>query len=247
MIEKDLDLWTNITFKTQSYRKNFDFVNDNENIITECEGAISETRIAEQKSPFMVGEYGLSVWNLELGRKFGADIKKLIAEHSFENTYEELANVIKKKHLKINDVKKLVLIHTLILHQNYRKRGIFEEFVEMIYRDFYDDNTIIIALVKPFQDNPIDADYYFKRKFVQTRETVKSKEVNNIPAIDYYSLHEFTKKNDTEINEYKLFSLVSRCGFNRINESHLFQFFPEKTIERMMKKLEFIKTMEKHV
>lgn len=246
MVEKDLDLWTNITFKTHCFRKNFDFLNDNENIITECEGMISETRISEQKSPFTVGEYGLSVWNLDLGRKFNADINKLISEHSFENTYEELADVLNKNIIDISKVKKLVLIHTIILHKNYRKCGIFEEFIEMIYRDFYDENTMIIALVKPFQDNPIDADFYFKRKFVQTKETTKSNTINTVPAIEYYSLNEFTTKNDIEINEFKLYSLVSRNGFKRIGESHLFQYFPEKTISRLMNKMDLYKKIEKH-
>lgn len=247
MVEKDLDLWTDITFKTHCFRKNFDFLNNNENIITECEGIISKTRMNEQKSPFTVGEYGLSVWNLDLGRKFNADINKLILDYSFENTYEELADVLHNKLIDISKVKKLVLIHTIILHKNYRKHGIFEEFIEMIYRDFYDENTMVVALVKPFQDNPIDADFYFKRKFVQTKETTKSNVINTIPAIEYYSLNEFMSKNDVEMNEFKLYSLVSRCGFKRIGESHLFQFFPEKTLDRLMNKLMYKSKIEKHV
>ena len=201
----------------------------------------------EQKSPFTVGEYGLSIWNLDLGRKFNADINKLILDYSFENTYEELADVLHNKLIDISKVKKLVLIHTIILHKNYRKHGIFEEFIEMIYRDFYDENTMVVALVKPFQDNPIDADFYFKRKFVQTKETTKSNVINTIPAIEYYSLNEFMLKNDVEMNEFKLYSLVSRCGFKRIGESHLFQFFPEKTLDRLMNKLMYKSKIEKHV
>lgn len=247
MVEKDLDLWSNITFKTHCFRKNFDLINDNENIITDCEGMISETRIAEQKPPFTVGEYGLSVWNLELGRKLNVNINKLIADYSIENTYQELGEVLSDRFIDVSNVRKLVLIHTIILHKDYRKRGIFEEFIEMIYRDFYDDNTMVIALVKPFQNNPIDADFYYKRKFVQTKDSTKSKNINNIPAMEYYSLNEFTTKNDVEMNEFKLYSLVSRCGFKRIGESHLFQFFPERTLDRLMKKLMFNNKIEKHV
>lgn len=245
MDKKDYELWNNITFKTNGYRKNFDFVNDNENIITKYEGVISEVRISEQKPPFIVGEYGFSVWNIELGKRFNVDLIKLIEEHKIENTYSELMNMIKRNEIDINDFKKILLIHTFILHKDYRKCGITQEFVEMIYRDFYWDSTMIIALVLPFQYNPIDADYYMKRRWVHVRERLKSQEGNYVPTMDYYSLQDFMKKEDVEVNEFKLFSVASKCGFNRIDESHLFMFNPKKIVERMTEKHEYIKTHEK--
>jgi hypothetical protein len=241
MNDKDLTLWSNIAFKTQGYRKNFDFVNDNENIITEYEGCISEIRITDQKPPLIIGEYGFSIWNIELGLKFDVNLNKLIIEHIIENTYSELVDMIRDKKIEINDFKKIVFIHAFILHKDYRKRGITEEFVEMFYRDFYCKNTAIIALIKPFQNNPIDADYYNNRKSVQVKEKLKSSEIINIPAFEYYSLDELTKKKDTEINEYKLFAIANKCGFNRINSSYLFLYSPEKTIERMLEKRQHIK------
>lgn len=243
MDNKDWNLWSNITFKTQAYRKNFDLVSDDENIITECDGTISEIRISEQKMPLIVGEYGFSIWNLELGRKLGVNFNKLIKEYSIEDTYNELLKMIKEKHLNINDYKKIVLIHTYILRKDYRKRGITEEFIEFLYRDFYDEKIAIIALVKPFQNNPIDADFYLKRKSVEIKDKLikpndKSgfTEIKHVPSVDYYSLNELLEKKDTEINEYKLFSVASKCGFNRIDESHLFFFSPEKIIQRLMDK-----------
>jgi len=241
---KEWNLWNNITFKTYGYRKNFDLVNDNENIITEYEGVISEIRISEQKPPFIVGEYSFSIWNIELGNRFGVDFNQLIEEHKIENTYNELLNMIRKKEIDIHKFKKVLLIHTFILHKDYRKRGMTEEFIEMIYRDFYSDDTIIIALVMPFQYNPIDADYYFRRKWVYVREQLKSRDGNYVPAMDYYSLQEFVNKKDEEKNEYKLFSTVTKCGFTRIDDSHLFIFHPEKIIERMFEKHKYIKALE---
>jgi hypothetical protein len=47
------------------------------------------------------------------------------------------------------------------------------------------------------------------------------------------------EKQDTEKNEYKLFSVAAKCGFTRIGESYLFQYSPEKTIERMIEKREY--------
>jgi hypothetical protein len=232
----DWKLWNNITFKTQGYRKNFDLITDDENIITEYDGVISEVRIVNQKPPFIVGEYGFSVWNIGLGKMLGVDFDKLISDHSTENSYGELFNMVKKKEIVLTNYKKIVLVHTLIVHKNYRKRGMTEEFVEMLYRDFYDDNIAIIMLVKPFQNNLIDADFYFNRKSVPVRETLRSSEVTNVPAAEYYSLNELTKKEDTEFNEYKLFSTATKCGFSRIDESHLFIFSPEEIIKRIKSK-----------
>jgi hypothetical protein len=243
MNDINLKLWSNITFKTQGYRKNFDLVNDDENIITEYEGCVSEIRIANQKPPLIIGEYGFSVWDIELGIKFGANLNKLITERIVENTYSELIDMAQDKEIEIKDFKKIVFIHSFILRKDYRKCGITEEFIEMIYRDFYYKNTAIIALIKPFQNNYIDADYYYNRKSVQVKENLKLTEIINVPAFKYYSLDELTKKKDTEINEYKLFTIANKCGFNRINNSHLFIYSPEKTIERMLEKRKYVKSI----
>jgi len=240
----DWNLWNNITFKTQAYRKNFDVINRNENFITEYDGMISEIRVNKRKPPRLVGEYGFSVWNIGLGKRFAVDFNKLIKEHAFENTYGELIKIIKKKEIDIGEYKKILLIHTFILNKEYRKHGITEEFIEMFYRDFYYIDIAIIMLVKPFQDNPIDADFYFNRKQVLVRESLDFSDAISISATEYYSLNELSKKNDTELNEYKLFAVANKCGFNRINNSHLFLFSPEKIEERLLEKQNFIQQTE---
>lgn len=236
MNKEDWELLSNITFKTQSYRKNFDIINSDENFITEYDGTVSEIRLTKRKPPRPIGEYGFSIWNIDLGKKFDVDFIKLIQKHSFENTYDELVRVIKMKEINVLNYKKIVLVHTFILHKDYRKREITEEFVEMLYRDFYCDDVAIIMLVKPFQDNVIDADFYFNRKTVLIRESFDFSVTISVPATEYYSLNELLKKEDTEFNEYKLFAVANRCGFKRINGSHLFLFSPKKIVERMRNK-----------
>src|SRR5690606_33610830 len=121
-----------------------------------------------------------------------------------------------------------------ILHPNYRKHGITEEFIEFVYRGFYDDNNIIIALVKPLQDNPIDIDFFLNQKHVEVRRVVKNyHDVDVVPAKEYYSIEDLFKKTDREINEYKLFALANKCGFNRIGDSNLFTFNPERILQRI--------------
>lgn len=244
MERRDWNLWNNITFKTLGYRKNFDFISANENIITLYDGMISEMRLSKKIPPRPVGEYSFSVWNIDLGKKLNINLEKLIKEHDTENSYYELFDVIKKNVINVRDYKKIVVVHTLVLNEDYRKRGITEEFVEMLYRDFYSDDVAIIMLVKPFQDNPIDADFYFNRKAVLIKDSLNKDENTTVSAKEYYGLDALTKKTDIEINEYKLFSVAHKCGFQRINESYLFLFTPEKIEGRMLEKQEFSQQVE---
>lgn len=239
MNRTDWNLWGDITFKTLGYRKNFDFINNNESIITQYEGMISEIRVSDRLYPRPVGEYGFSVWNIELGKQLGVNLNKLIKEHEIENTYSELVKIIEDNEINVRDYKKIVLVNTFILNKNYRKHGITEEFTEMLYRDFYCDGIAIIMLVKPFQNNPIDCDYYLNKRNVILKDNIDFPNPQKVSSRKYYDLDELMEKNDNEINDYKLFNVASKCGFSRLNDSYLFLFSPEKTVERMKEKIEF--------
>jgi hypothetical protein len=242
--KKHWEIWDNITFKTTAYHKNFDLVNDNESIISEYCGTISQIRLAESKPPLLIGEFELSVWNIALGRIFDVNFNKLLKNHKVEAVYGELLKVVKEKHVDITQYDRLVLIANLVVRPDYRKSGITEEFVELMYREYYGDKNAIITLVKPLQDNAIDADYYFKQKVVEVRNSLKANyEIEFVPAVEYYSLNDLYEKQDTEINEYKLFSVASKCGFSRIDDSNLFLFSPEITVKRMIEKQEYTKKM----
>jgi hypothetical protein len=241
---KDWDIWDNTTFKTTSYHKNFDLVNDDESIITEYSGTISLIRLADYLPPLLMGEFELSTWNIALGKNFDADFMKLIKSHKIENTYGELVKVIKNKELNVENYNKIVFVPNLVLRPDFRKRGITEEFIELLYREFYGENNAIIALVKPLQDNPIDADVYYNQKFVEVHQSLQNyHDILVVPSVKYYSLDELLQKKDTEINEYKLFSVASRCGFTRLGESHLFILSPEKTVQRIKEKQEYGKKL----
>lgn len=239
---KNWNLWNGITFKTLSYRKNFDFICDNENIITECEGTISGVRLKENKPPILVGDYMLSIWNIELSRQFGGDFMELMNQYDMEDTYSELLRLITDNHINIDDCKKLIIVNNLVLKPEYRKRGVSEEFIEFLFREYYHEDNKIIALVKPIQDNFIDYDYYFNHKLIDILNTLrKSDGYTTITGKEYYSIDELNTHTDRETNEYKLYSLASKLGFNRLNDSHMFIYSPENTIKRMVEKKKFEK------
>jgi hypothetical protein len=243
MKREDWNLWNNITFKTQGYRKNFDLINTNEKFITEYEGMISEIRIEKHLPPRPMGEYSFSIWNIGLGEKFDVDFDKLLKQHGADDLYRELDNMCVDKEFKINNYKKVVLVQTLVLSKEYRKRGVTEEFVEMLYSDFYDDDVAIILLVKPYQNNLVNTEY-FRHKKVVVKETLNPRDAIGVLATEYYSLNEFLDNNDTELNEYKLFAVANRCGFQRINDSHLFLLSSKKVEERMIEKQKFSQCVE---
>lgn len=234
----NFDLWEKITFKTTSYRKNFDLSIENEQFITEYNGDISEVRIEERKPPNIIGEYAISVWDFKLAKKFYVNLSKTMKGFNIENSYRELNRLMNDYVIDFDGVNKLIIIHTFILHPKYRNRGITEEFIEFLYRDFYhgQDNKMV-ALVKPVQTNEIDYDYFQNQKMMKINQLIgKNSPFELIPAYKYYDLPSLIKNDDNEIIEYKLFSIAVRCGFNRVGESHIFEFQPNKTIERIKQK-----------
>lgn len=240
----DLELWGNITFKTLAYRKNYDFISTNENIITLYEGMISELRLNEKIFPKPIGEYGFTVWNVELAKTLNANIYDLIKEHKAENTYNELIEVIENRGLDVFEYKKIVFLNSFVLKKEYRKRGITEELVEMLYRDFYADDVAVIVLAKPFQDNNFDGDFFLKDRQVRLNDTRNRSNEYLVPAADYYSLTELLDNKDSELNEYKLFAIANNCGFWRLSETNLFILKPEKIIKRLQKKYKLTQVAE---
>jgi hypothetical protein len=238
MNKTERDVWSNLTFKTQGYRKNFDLVNENDNIITEYNGTISELKIAENMPPKIIGEFGMSTINTGLAEMMNVDLLKLLKTHKRENTYGELIELIGQKKLNITDYSKVVLIHGLVISPDYRKLGVTEEFIEYVYRDYHAENVAVIALVMPVQDNFYDAEHYFKIKNVRVyHHMLLINDFDIVPAMEYYGLNQLLKKKDRESNEYKLFAVANRCGFTRIGENHLFMLNPDKVINRIKEKL----------
>lgn len=233
----NMELWNNLSFKTLSYRKNYDLNISNENIITECEGIISKITSDPQTLPLIIGEYQLSIWDIRICELLNIDAIELIKKYSIEETYKQFLNIINNKDIDIYRYDKILLIQTLILHPNYRKKGVVDEFIEMIYREYYNKRCAIIALVMPFQENVIDFDFYYNKRNVQIKEYVgKIIDTKLISSKEYYNLDELLEKKDNQSNQYRLYAIANRCGFYRLNDSDIFIFSPEKIVNRLLEK-----------
>lgn len=212
-----------LSFTTKGYHKNFDLMVTGESIINEYDGKISKLQILQKKLPLQLGEYSLSTWNLRLGREINVNTFDLLKIHTDELTYNEFYDLIKNNHISFDDYDKIVFIHSLVLIKDYRKKLIIEEFIEFIHGEFYSEKVLIVALVLPIQYNKQYFDYHTNTNLVE-----------EIYGRKYYGLDELISKNsDRELNEFKLFSVAQKCGFERIDESYLFKYNPTKTIERL--------------
>lgn len=235
---RNYELWERLTFKTTNYGKNFDLISDNDSFISECDGDISEVRIDEDKPSFIVGEYCFSIWNLGLAREFGVDLLSIIDDDFTESAYTEIYDLINNKEIDLSKTDKLIIIHTMILHPKYKNKGVFDEFIEYIYSKYYwGGNNKLLALVKPVQTNEIDLDYYQKKKNIEIKQKLtKDSPVVIMHANEYYGIDELLKKDDDEHNEYKLYAHACKSGFNRIGDTHIFEFKPEHIRFRMEEK-----------
>jgi hypothetical protein len=215
---------------------NFDFFCGNDNIITECGGEILYTnkeRILERKLPILIGEYSLSVWDIDLANLFDLNIINLISDNPHP-LYEELLALINSNDFKINQYSKLIIINSLLIHKDYSNKGITEEFIETMFREYYNDKNAIIAYVIPFQNNPMDKNDYIKEKTVLIKENNDNK---TYTANEYYGLSRFLDKKDHETNKLKLFSLATKCGFIRLDDkSNLFLLKQDKVLKRIFEK-----------
>lgn len=232
-------LWGSLSFKTISYSKNYDLLTNDDNFITEHEGIIYELRHHESKPPYIAGEYGFSILNLSLAREFEIDLLPLIKEYTQMDSYDELYYDVKAGKIDLNSIDKIILIHRFILHPHYKKKGVFGEYVEFMYRNhFHGENNSMYILVKPIQTNSIDWDTYSNDRDVKVRhQSCNNGTYEHVPAYKYFDLENIAKSTDIESVEYKLFSVASKCGFIRIDDSNLFEFTPHEIFSRIDSKI----------
>ena len=214
-----------MSFKTTSYKKNFDLVIKNDCFISEHVGIISEIRIDKNEMPIIAGEFSYSVIDIDLANRHGVNILNLVESHNQQHSFSQLEDVIKNGTFIHNDSKKIILLHTVVINQDYRGLGIMLELMETIYRDYSDAKHTIIALVKPIQDNHMDFQYHRYHNIIKIRTDISDFDsVITMSGYDYYGLNKFENddETDTELNEYKLFAVAAKCGFERIDDSYLF-------------------------
>lgn len=223
----------NLSFTHKFYKTNFDLINKNDNIITECECVINKLRIKEKLPPLLVGECNLSIWNLKLGFLLNADIPSLIHKFRLQDSYLELYNVIQDKKHNINGYNKIIIIHNVIIKKEYRKHDVLNELIESIYRDYNDEKIAIIMYVKPIQFNKHDFEL-----FSQIKNFITYENHLEISGKEFYSLDELEKITDVENSELKLFQRAHDCGFDRIEDSNLFILSEDFILNRLIMKID---------
>jgi len=242
IIKNNIKEWNNITFKSKTYGYTHDTINPNDQFIFEHEGVITMTRIEDNLPPLIIGEFGFSIWNFDMARELGGNLSDHLKLKQVNDSYIEMKKCIANGDLYVHDSESLIVVHNLLIHPKFRKKGIADEFVEYLYKNYLNSATRIIFLVKPLQENEMDYEYYFEQKTIKFRENIGvGSSYRILPASKYYALSTLIDdKDDDEINHYKLFAIASRCGFRRLGESFLFIFTPDKMKERIALKKKYL-------
>lgn len=237
-MKKNHELWGSLTFKTLSYRKNYNFTIKEDNFITEFEGTVSEIRMGSGKPPFFAGEFNYTIWNIGLAKKFDVDLLDILSNYEYEDTYVGLSKAIDDGDFSFKDTDKLILLHNFILHPEYRKKGVTEEFIEAIYREhFVGGDNQFVALVKPIQQNGVYYENYISNRVVRIKHSVYDDgPYEEMSSFKYFGIGDLESKTDAEKNQYQLYALAARCGFRRIGESDIFFFTPQIIEDRLADK-----------
>ena len=238
---EEIEFWGNLSFKTTLYRKNVDFIYCDENIITPIDGVVNSLRIPERKRPILVGEYNLTIWNLKTGRENNVDFDKLLNTYNVENPYRDMLTAYYSHSIDFIDYDKLIIVEFFIVKPDYRKQGVTEEFFEMLYNDFYiNERTAIIGIFTPLQEEHPYFDYVCYGDSINVKENTKDADVF-LGGNEYYNIKKYLRDDDYERRKYKLYSVASRCGLNRIGETDLFLFDPNIITSRYKTKLEVMR------
>jgi hypothetical protein len=225
------DILKKISFKIKTFYRNFDFIDKNELFVSEHQGIISYNRIDENKYPLQIGEFYFTIYNTGLAKSCDVDlIKNNLLKHKDEGSYIDLINLIKHDNnfkSTLKDYNKVIYVNNFIIKKEYKKLGITEEFSEFLFKNYYDDKTLIIWLIKPIQLIKDDFEYFMKEKTIEIKSHIKNKYLEQILAKEYYNLNNYKNISDIEMNEYLLFDKAIKCGFKRINETYLFYYQPD--------------------
>ena len=227
----------NISFEIFGFRKNAPLIIDNDEIISEYNGNILKLRIEERKPPIIIGEFNYSIWNIHMGRMINADIMKIFNSFKTEKTYSEFIKLIENNHFNLKNYNRLLFMHNVIVHPDYRKSNITEELIENVFREFYDKKTAIMGLFVPIQYDNVNYDFYIGNKKVKQKNGLGINDFKYVSAGKYYELENIkNEKKDIEFDSYKLYSLAIKLNFERIENTSLFLLNNEKMVNKVFDK-----------
>jgi hypothetical protein len=227
-----------ITFKSLSYRKNFNLSFKDEHLITNYLGTITLLQIVEKKPPLLIGEYSFSTIDLKVAKFLDVDIFESLKTLSTIGPYNQLYDVLLGYGDEIYNYNKIIVLETLILRKEFRKKEISEEFIESVYRDVYGNDCIMFGFFVPIQYNDLNSDYFLKERVVKLKNDLgDGSDFKYVETAKYYSLNEFLIDGvDKEYSEYKIFSIATRLGFIRTNDNtSVFRFNNESLILNRIK------------
>lgn len=233
---KHIELFRYLKFKYIAHHTNFNILTNTDHFLTDYTGDVIKLRFMENKPPLIIGDFSFSVWNFDLANKMNINVFDTFLDYPSNHPYSEIHTIYKTNPNLFYKIKKMVLIHTLILHPDYRGKNISEEFVEFIYRAFYDEDNLILLNATPLQYNEEDFLYFNIYKTIELKNDIHDDDnILKIKAKEYYNLDDLSK-DDLEIDTYKVYGIAARCGFNRLSDTSIFKLEDYKILNRILYK-----------
>lgn len=236
MSNKYNNILKKLTFTSIGHHKNYDFMFKDESYFNGFEGKITKLRVNEKLKPEVIGCYEFEMWRNDISEQLGLNLNDYLYRFKDYSDFYHITDIIDDKKIDLKKYDKIVFVNTLMLKSEYRGMDVTSEFVEYMYRNYFDRQTLMLFLIKPVQNNLDFNDIY-------NNSTIKLEDGSVIKKSKLFELNKFIDL-DFEISEFKLFNLAKKSGLERINGSNIFMLNPTKVLTRMANKHEYFKNRE---
>ena len=230
----DLKFLTTLNFNYEFKHSNFGLFAPNELFIMYNQGYIMKTRIEENKYPKLVGLFDLEIHNFQMAENYNTKeylINSLIESNI--NYIDRNKDIVElSKNIDLSKISKFLFLKNLIIHPDFRGKGITQELIKNIFFTHYIDNTIIVCNAIPLQHNKNEESLYLTddNYIITVNNDIEynSKNKNliieeNHSAKKYFKINNLINNNfDQEISEYKLFNLLTSMNFERVETTNYF-------------------------
>lgn len=229
-IDKNKVLFINTQLSTNNKFNNLN------KLVTIYENTIILNRDEQKEPPTTLGVYNVVEFNVRLGlflnqnpfNDVETDVDLFL---EFNKLIKNNINIINEKYDKV------IFINNLLLKDEYKGIGLFEEFVEHIYRTLYDTKTLIVFLIKPIQMLRTTFFIYRSMKKIVIKTKFGSLDLSEVSVDEYFNLGKLTNKfSDLESQTYKLYSKAQKNGLKMFDIDNLFYISESKVIENIRNK-----------
>lgn len=221
-MKKDIRLffinYERIVFEVTTRTSNVDVLTPNDSMITICDGIIRDVK---PNKTIKIGDFNINIIHIGMADILNVKFDDIIKGLAFGELCDDLTTINNDNSTHLNSYKKVIIVSAFILIKKYRKKNILDEFLEFLYKNYYNKDYLILFQALPFQYNEIMSELVFTFNATDSKGKITDNTI-----YDYYELNEFEKEDDQELNKFKLYGHMTKHGCKRIGDTDMFRFYP---------------------